>query len=321
MNWEKTTILKDNGKKVSGIAPIIISASRSTDIPAFYSDWFFHRLNKGYCAWKNPFNRKLSYVSFEKVRVIVFWSKNPAPLIKDLNILRDRRINFYIQYTINDYKKEDLENNLLSLEKRIEIFKRMVDKAGFGKVVWRFDPLILGDFLSVEELLLKIKNIGDKLFGWTEKMVFSYIDIDDYRRVKNNLAKENIKYRSFSKQDMLEFAKGLGQLNKGWNYKITSCCENISLKEFNIEHNKCIDDVLMKKYFSDDKELMQFLDNTKEKLKDKGQRKFCGCIMSKDIGKYNSCPFLCKYCYANSSKEKTLKNFNNHKANLFGETI
>ena len=107
--WQKTQIQRDNGEMVDAQAPVIISASRSTDIPAFYADWFFHRLKAGSSAWNNPFNGVKCFVSYENCRFIVFWSKNPEPLLKHLGYLEERHINCYIQYTLNDYVEEGLE--------------------------------------------------------------------------------------------------------------------------------------------------------------------------------------------------------------------
>ena len=143
--WNKTEILLDNGDVREAIKPLIISASRSTDIPAFYADWFFNRLQKGYSAWYNPFNGVKSYVSFQDTRFIVFWSKDPSPLIAHLDELIDKKIGCYIQYTFNDYVKEGFEKGVKSLVYRIDTFKRLVDKLGYGSVIWRFDPLILTD--------------------------------------------------------------------------------------------------------------------------------------------------------------------------------
>ena len=143
--WQKTRIQRDNGERVEAIAPVIISASRSTDIPAFYADWFFHRLKIGYSAWTNPFNGVRSYVSYQNTRFIVFWSKNPKPLIAHLDELKERNIGCYIQYTLNDYVAENLEKNVPALEERIDTFQRLVEKLGIGRVIWRFDPLLLTD--------------------------------------------------------------------------------------------------------------------------------------------------------------------------------
>ena len=183
----KEEIILDNGKKAIASFPVIVSASRSTDIPAFYADWFFHRLEKGYSSWKNPFNGVDYYVAYRDTRFIVFWSKNPYNLIKHLDTLKQRNINCYIQFTLNDYVDEGLEGAVPSVDFRIATFKKLVDKLGLGHVVWRFDPLILTDKIDKDDLLRKIEYIGDSLKGYTEKLVFSYADILSYSRVKKNL--------------------------------------------------------------------------------------------------------------------------------------
>ena len=334
--WQKTQIQRDNGMMVEAQAPIIISASRSTDIPAFYADWFFHRLKVGYSAWTNPFNGVKSIISYEKCRFIVFWSKNPKPLLEHLDELKERNIGCYIQYTLNDYEKEGLEKGVPPLEERIDTFKRLVDKLGQGRVIWRFDPLILTDQINMDDLLEKVENIGDQLNGYSEKLVFSYADIALYKKVKANLEKSNINYSEWLPEQMVEFAKRLVELNKakGWNYALATCGEAANLD--GVEHNRCVDDDLMIRFAHHDKALMDFLGmeitegdlfNPKPTIikhrdnRDKGQRQFCGCMMSKDIGEYNTCPHLCEYCYANASKEKAQENYNKHEMNPLGETI
>jgi DNA repair photolyase len=338
MQLVKSSILLDNGQTVEAFSPVIVSASRSTDIPAFYSDWFFHRLRVGYSAWVNPFNGVKGYVSYARTRFIVFWSKNPKPLLEHLDELKERDINCYIQYTLNDYVAEGLEKGVPSLDGRIDTFKRLVDKLGKGKVIWRFDPLILTDKISLDNLLTKIENIGEQLKGYTEKLVFSYADIAVYRKVKSNLEKSGVNYREWTQPQMLEFAKRLSELNKRWNYTLATCGEKIDIEQFGIAHNKCVDDDLMIRFAHNDRTLMEYLGVTIEQSdifgsvpdnaipieggyavkhknnKDKGQRAFCGCIASKDIGEYNTCPHLCEYCYANTSKEIALSNYRRIKA-------
>lgn len=126
MAWSKQQITRENGERVDAQAPIIVSASRSTDIPAFYADWFFNRLDRGYSAWTNPFNGKQSCISYQKTRFIVFWSKNPAPLIPYIETLKEKNINFYIQYTLNDYEDEKLELGVPKLDECINTFKPLV---------------------------------------------------------------------------------------------------------------------------------------------------------------------------------------------------
>lgn len=350
--WDKLKIQRENGETVDAQAPIIVSASRSTDIPAFYADWFFHRLKVGYSAWKNPFNAANKvYVSYNNTRFIVFWSKNPRPLLNHLDYLKEKNIGCYIQYTLNDYEKEGLERGVPKLSERINTFKQLVDKLGKGRVIWRFDPLLLTDNISIDALLSKIEHLGNQLQGYTEKLVFSYADILSYRKVKANLEKSNIPYHEWTEPQMLEFAKELSALNKKWGYTLATCGEKVDLQQFGIEHNHCVDDALIIRFAYEDKELMDFLKvktfpmpvpnlfGESEPLpddaiilpnntyathgdnRDKGQRLFCGCIVSKDIGEYNTCPHLCEYCYANAGKDTAVSNWKRHLSNKDSETI
>lgn len=338
MNWSKIEIKTENGEKVFAQAPVIVSASRSTDVPAFYSEWFIGRLKKGYLKWKNPFNGVPLYVSFQKTLLIVFWSKNPKPIIKHLDFFNDNNINYYFQYTLNDYDKEHLEGNVPKLESRIDTFKELSEKVGKEKVIWRFDPYILTDKIGVDELLKRTEFIGNKLRNYTNKLVFSFADIKTYKKVQNNLRKNSVPYIEFNDRTMNELARGLMELNKNWDFEIGTCAEKNNLDTYGIVHNKCIDDVLMKKLFYNDEKLMEFLGyelkktdlfDTKPKLipikpknlKDKGQRIICECIISKDIGQYNTCPHECIYCYANTSKEIAIKNYKKHRVNPNSETI
>lgn len=324
--WNKTELITEDGQNVEAIAPVIISASRSTDLPAFFSKWFFNRLEKGYVKWTNPFNRNTpQYVSFENMRVVVFWTKNPKPIIPYLKKLDEQNIHYYFQYTVNDYEKEGFEPNVPNLKNRIETFKKLSQTIGKEKVIWRFDPLLLTEKLSPRDLLKKIWYLGNQLLPYTNKLVFSFADISDYKKVQNNLVKDhpecytkdNVLLAEFSKEQKQEFAQGMQRILKEWrqknpNFNIATCAEDIDLSQYDIEHNKCIDDDLMIQLFKADKKLMSFLGyydtqqnlfGLKPNLKDKGQRKSCGCIISKDIGSYNTCNHLCTYCYANTSRK------------------
>lgn len=335
MSWTKIDIKNDEGQKVSAQAPIIVSASRSTDIPAFYADWFVERWKKGYVKWKNPFNGVPLYVSFANTRAVVFWTKNPRSLMKHLPFLKENIKNFYFQYTLNDYDLEDYEGKVASVESRIKTFIELSEAIGKQHVIWRFDPMILTDAITVDTLLQRVKNIGDQLHTYTNKLVFSFADIGIYKKVANNLKKENISYQEFTETTMHQFAAGLQELNKKWMLEIGTCAEKIPLEQYGIIHNKCVDDDLMIELFPHDEELMKFLGVTitpaslfgPEKLekgkskKDKGQRELCGCIMSKDIGQYNTCPHACVYCYANTSVPAAQANYKTHKINPYSDTI
>lgn len=324
-NWSKT-IIKTSKGDFEGKAPVIISASRSTDIPAFYSDWFMHRLRSGYLVWVNQFNNQLLHISFEKARVIVFWTKNARPMIQHIPELNDRGINYYFTHTLNDYENEKLEPNVPSLKERIETFKLLSETVGKDRVIWRFDPLILTKDITVERLLDKIYGIGKEIHKHTKKLVISFIDVYGYRKVERNLRSAGFAdYREFTPDDMYRIAEMLQKVNEEWKIDIATCAETADLSQYGISHNKCVDDDLLIKLFSEDKELMDFLGYPHARgkaLKDSGQRKACGCVPSKDIGQYNTCIHLCRYCYANTSPETVMDNYNRHMSSgRDGETI
>lgn len=332
--------------------PVIVSASRSTDIPAFYADWFFHRLQIGYSVWTNPFNKVKSYVSYADTRFIVFWSKNPRPLLPYLERLKEKGIGCYLQYTLNDYESERLETGVPPLAERIDTFKQLSERLGKEAVIWRFDPMLLTDSLSMDGLLEKVERIGDRLKGYTEKLVFSYADIGNYKKVKSNLEKSGIDYREWTEGQMAAFAERLSGLNKanGWNFALATCGEKVNLARYGIVHNRCVDADLIVRLAWQDKTLMKHLGIEIKEVasrglfgevelplgaillpgnryfishhkKDPGQRQLCGCMASKDIGEYDTCPHLCEYCYANSSKQSALVNWKRHQGNRLAETI
>ncbi len=322
---------------MKSVAPVIISASRSTDIPAFYAKWFFNRLAMGYCVWTNPFNQQKMDVSFKNCKVIVFWTKNPKPILPYLHELDERGIHYYFQVTLNDYEQEDFEPNVPCVEERIETFRRLSEMIGRERIIWRFDPLICTPELTPRMLLARIWRIGNQLQEYTDKLVFSFVDVKDYRKVANNLVKgthyftrENVRKAEMDITQRQEVAEGLVKLREtwkqaGWDLTLATCAEEMDLSLYGIEHNRCIDGELMERVFSEDEELMYYLHTGKlpepdlfgkipvipdkrKDLKDKGQRKACGCMLSKDIGMYNTCRHFCVYCYANTSKERVLMN-------------
>lgn len=311
MHHPKIPFTLPSGETVQAQAPVIISASRATDIPAFYADWLVKRMEEGYTAWRNPFNNKISYVSFAQSRLIVFWTKNPKPLLPLLDRIERIIPNSYFQFTLNDYENDGLELNIPTLTERIDTFTQLSEKIGKEKVIWRFDPLILTDKIGVEELLRKVENIGNRISPYTEKLVFSFADIAMYRKVRRNLMSGNIHYREFEEGDMLAFAHGLQQLNQSWQLDLATCAEPIHLAPFGTSHNRCIDPELIARIFPKDEKLMEFIRMTSGK-KDRGQRPACGCILSKDIGAYNTCPHKCIYCYANSNFETAYSNWQKH---------
>jgi len=259
-----------------------------------------------------------------------------------------KKMNFYIQFTLNDYVSEGLEKGVPPLEDRIATFKRLVETFGKGRVIWRFDPLMLTENINEDVLLEKLSNIGEQLKGYTEKLVFSFADIGSYRKVKHNLNEASIQYREWDESAMLSMGEKIVELNKKWGYILATCGEKIDIP--GVEHNHCVDHDLIIRLAHKDISLMDYLGVTKlpiqydmfgnvevppnsillddgtvaiqkKKMLDKGQRTACGCMVSKDIGQYNTCPHQCEYCYANASKELAISNWKKHLLNPFCDTI
>lgn len=318
MKWKRTNIITSSGEH-DAVAPEVISASRSTDIPAFHAEWFVRRLRAGYVKWVNPFNQQPQYISFENAKVIVFWSKNPEPIVKHLPEIEKLGITYYFQYTVNDYETEGFEPNVPPLNDRLETFRRLSDMLGQERVIWRFDPLILTNLTCVGTLLSKLQSVGDKLHPYTRRLIFSFADISNYSKVQRNLMKAGIVYQDFTDDEIHEISAHIGQLCRTWGLNVFTCGERIDLSRHGIAKGKCIDDQLLLDMTGNDSDIMALFGynksaqpglfdiSSRRRLKDPGQREACGCVFSKDIGQYNTCSHMCVYCYANSSPELVKK--------------
>ncbi|WP_331654577.1 DUF1848 domain-containing protein [Anaerosporobacter sp.] len=268
---------------------MIISASRRTDIPAFFSDWFINRITEKYAYVRNPMNtHQVSKVNLspDVVDCIVFWSKNPKPIIDKLDILHEYM--YYFQFTLNAYDK-DIETNLPDLDERINTFQMLSNTLGKQRVIWRYDPIILNEKYTVEWHIEKFNYIASKLCDYTEKATISFIDL--YTKISSNIKGKNIHELSHNNKMML--AKELSLIAHSFHLKIDTCAEDIDLSSYNIEHARCIDGRLIAK----------LLGCSLDIEKDKNQRLECGCVTSIDLGLYNTCQNGCVYCYANHNTD------------------
>ncbi len=296
--WRRASFLTRSGASVEASLPLIVSASRRTDIPAHHGVSFLNRLRDDVTRCTSRFGKNY-YVSFARARFFVFWTKHMDGGFYDcLEAVERRGAAYYFLYTLHDYEAEGLEPNLPPLDRRIRSFRELSEAIGRHRVVWRFDPLVLTETVGVDELLKKIKNVGDRIYRHTTKIIFSFADIEGYRHVKANLRRQGVRYREWEREPTIELARKLSGLARGWGISASACCEAVDVE--GIEAGKCIDDGLIRLIAAEDDELMHFL-SSRPNLKDPGQRKNCGCIVSTDIGRYDTCPSFCSYCYANTS--------------------
>lgn len=279
---------------------MIISASRRTDIPTYYSDWFFNRIKEGFVLVRNPMNnRQISRIKLtpDVVDGIVFWTKNPIPMLDRLDALKDYM--YYFQLTITPYGK-DIEPNVPTKPGEIiAAFKRLSDAIGPDRVVWRYDPIFISERYSLDYHIHAFGTIAEHLHDYTQKVTISFID-EDYRCVKSNI--KELALLDFPALTQMQLSSSLAEIAHSHGLKIDTCAERIELQQFGIEHARCIDDRLF----------AHLLGCRLDVEKDKTQRLECGCVTSVDIGMYNTCRNGCRYCYANYSQNTVAGNFAKH---------
>lgn len=327
MKVERIYIRDIYGDRQHAVAPVIISASRTTDIPAFFSDWLLGAYRRSYVKKVNSYSRRESFVSFSKARAVVYWTKNPEPMISKLAAFEKYIPNYYFLFTLNNYEQESYEPGLPSMKKRIETFQKLSNIIGKEKVQWRFDPLILTDKINTQILLDRFYELAGNIGKYTEKVIFSFADIMHYSKVRNSYKRLGIRARNFTEDERDYICKNIFKISNEFNIKPEICGEPRNYELFGIDKARCIDDRLLRRLFSADNELMAFLGKEKDlqtelfgtvqnkeenQLRDPGQRENCNCILSRDIGMYNTCRHFCVYCYANIScaaVEDNLKNY------------
>lgn len=286
---------------------MILSVSRRTDIPSFYSEWFMNRLREGFVYVKNPFNaNQISKINLnpQEIECIVFWSKNPNNIINQLDEINKLGYKFYFQFTITSYDKS-IELNIPKKEIIIETFKRLSEKIGPEKVIWRYDPIFVNDKYSIDYHIKWYEYLAFQLKDHTHKCIFSFIDM--YKKCERNLKAINIK--SISNKDKEDIVRDLSLIAKKYSIKLESCAQEENFEKYDVTHGKCIDDDLISRIINKDLSIS----------KDKNQREQCGCVTSIDVGSYNTCKNFCKYCYANYSEKTVMKNIESH--NIYSPLI
>jgi len=281
---------------------MILSVSRRTDIPNYYSEWFFNRIQEGFVYVKNPMNpHQISKVTItpDVVDCIVFWTKNPTPMINRLDEIAS--YNYYFQFTLTGYGKDVERNVPHKKEKMITVFQELSRKIGKKKVIWRYDPIMFTKKYTPEYHLKAFEQIAEALNGYTEKCVISFVDF----YAKNKRRMEALEIYELEKDAFMKFAKKLAEIANFNGITVVSCAESIDLDECGIEHNSCIDKTLIETIIG----CQLNVD------KDKNQRHECGCMESIDIGTYDTCKNGCKYCYANNSEESVIRNCNKYDVN------
>ena len=278
---------------------MIINTGCRTDIPAFYAKWLMNRIREGYVLVRNPYNpsQVTKYnLSPEVVDCLAFCTKNPEPMLTYLD-----ELDMYKQYwfvTITPYGK-DIEPNVPDKKKIMESFKKLSNHIGVDAIGWRYDPIFIGNGFDVNKHIECFEKMAKELKGYTHNCTISFLDV--YEKVKRNAPNINPP----TKEEQIEIAKAFSKIGKENNMVIHACCEKTYLSQYGLQCNGCMSQEIVEKA----------INNTLHPPKRKNIRQECNCLMGNDIGAYNTCGHLCKYCYANANKQFVIENMKKHDNN------
>lgn len=278
---------------------MIISASRRTDIPAYYSQWLLDRIRTGYLYVRNPMNpHQISKINLtpDIVDGIVFWTKNPLPMLDKLHCFHEYM--YYFQFTLNSYGR-DVERHVPSKnDVIIPAFQRLSDLIGPDRVIWRYDPVFITDTYTFDYHMRYFEKLARRLAPHTKKCTISFLD--SYKKIEKNMT--SLGRIALTDEQQSQLAKGLAEIARDCGLRLDACAEGSALCRHGIDRARCVDGQLFE----------YLLHCPLSAKKDKNQRPECGCMESVDIGAYNTCGHGCRYCYANYSERSVTENRRKH---------
>ncbi|NBJ92333.1 DUF1848 domain-containing protein [Parablautia muri] len=271
---------------------MVLNTGSRTDIPAFYSDWFYNRIKEGYVLSRNPYNpiQITQYrLNPEVIDMMVFCTKNPSPMLDGLSMLKAFDMFWFV--TITPYGKE-IEPYVPPKELVIKYFQELSGKIGKGRVSWRYDPVFITNRYSVGYHIRQFEHMAEELSDYTEQCVVSFIDL--YEKTKRNFQG----VRRVTKEEQEKLIDAFSKIAKKWGLQIHLCCESTELIRENVDADGCMSRAVLEKA----------LGARLNVPKKKAARNECSCLLGTDIGAYNTCLCGCLYCYANYDRETVLKN-------------
>ena len=275
---------------------MILNTGLRTDIPGFFSEWFYNRIEDGFVYVRNPYakNQIYSYrLDPELIDCIIFCTKNPKPMFENLEKID--KFNQYWHITITPYEKE-IEPNVPPINDVLESFKYLSKKLEKENVTLRYDPIFINEKYTLEKHIESFEYIINSLSGYTTEAIISFIDL--YEKTKRNFPKA----REVTKDERLKLGEEFAQIGKKNNITIKTCVEGTELDKFGIDSSGCMT-----------KEVIERAINKNLNIpKQKARNGECYCLLNNDIGEYNTCGHGCLYCYANSNKRLVKRNLKLH---------
>lgn len=287
---------------------MILNTGMRTDIPAFYSKWFVNRLKEGYVLVRNPYYPSQVtkyYLNNELVDLLTFCTKNPGPMLEHMDMLKGYGQYWFV--TITGYGK-DIEPNVPDKNKVMDDFKKLSDIVGVDKICWRYDPIFVSEKYSIKWHLETFEKMAKNLCGYTKACVISFIDL--YKKVERNFPEA----KAVSEAEQLELGKGIIEIARKYGMIIRPCGEGDLLRKYGADTSGCMT-----------KEVFENALHTSLSIppRSKDIRKDCECLLGTDIGAYDTCMHLCRYCYANTDKRRVYENYRKHNPDspfLLGES-
>ena len=275
---------------------MILNTGLRTDIPGFFSEWFYNRIDEGFVYVRNPYakNQIYSYkLDPELIDCIIFCTKNPRPMLKNLEKID--KFNQYWHITITPYERE-IEPNVPPVDDVLESFKYLSDKLGKENVTLRYDPIFINEKYTLEKHIESFDYIANSLSDYTTEAIISFIDL--YEKTKHNFPQAI----EVDKEERLKIGKEFAKIGKENNILIKTCVEGNELDKFGIDSSGCMTKEVIERAINKN------LDMPKQKARN-GQ---CYGLLNNDIGEYNTCNHGCLYCYANSNKKLVKRNLKLH---------
>ena len=275
---------------------MILSASRRTDIPCYYAEWFFNRIRAGYVLTRNPMNHAQLFrvpLTPDIVDCIVFWTKDAQNMIPYLSTLDERGYRYCFQFTLTPYG-HDLEPGLRDKAAIQETFCTLSEKIGHERVLWRYDPIVLNDIYDISYRLEQFQIMCRALAPYTCRVTVSFVDL--YPKLRTSLI------RPITSAEIEILSHHLSGIAQAYGLDICACCESRDLTSYGIRPAACVDRALLSSICGEPLDIPR----------DANQRPGCGCAASIDIGAYDTCPNGCVYCYANHSVAAARRRYAQH---------
>ena len=270
---------------------MILNTGTRTNIPAFFHKWFLKRIDEGFVLSKNPYNNQIYKYNFDPKTVdcICFCSKNPKPLVRNLDNLSDYRQFWFV--TITSYGK-DIEVNVPNYKKVIKTFKILSENLGANAVAWRYDPIFITEKYDLDFHIDRFGDMASQLHEYTSDCTISFIDL--YQKVLRNFPQG----REVTTEERLVIGKNFAEIADEYGIQMKTCVEGTLLDQFGFDSSGCMTQQVLE----------NAIGNNLKVPKGKYKNRECNCLMGRDIGLYNTCMHGCKYCYANSNIKLVKKN-------------